>query len=181
MDICPPVGGLRASREDQERHSRCRPTGGNHRASMGSSVFAVLCATWNGVPLIYSGQELPNKKRLKFFDKDVIDWTGNYELHYFYKSLLRLHATNPAMRAGDGTATTYRLRATDGRIFSFVRKNGNDEVVVVLNLSPDNVYFKITDDQATGNFKNIFSGEKMDISQATEFYLHAWSYLVFEK
>ena len=29
--------------------------------------FAVFCATWNGIPLIYSGQELPNLKRLQFF------------------------------------------------------------------------------------------------------------------
>ena len=30
---------------------------------------------YDGLPLIYSGQELPNKKRLMFFDKDEIDWS----------------------------------------------------------------------------------------------------------
>ncbi|MES1222834.1 MAG: alpha-glucosidase C-terminal domain-containing protein, partial [Bacteroidota bacterium] len=162
---------------DENSHS------GSEYERMGDAakIFAVLCATCNGVPLIYSGQELPNKKRLKFFDKDVIDWNGNYELHDFYKSLLRLHANNPAMRAGDSSVSTYRPKTTDGRIFSFVRKNGNDEVVVVLNLSPDNVHFKFTDDLASGNFKNIFSGEQTDINQAVEFNLRAWSYYVFEK
>ena len=38
--------------------------------------LAVFSCTWNGIPLIYSGQELPNLKRLKFFEKDAIDWTG---------------------------------------------------------------------------------------------------------
>ena len=34
--------------------------------------MAVFSATWNGVPLLYSGQELPNMKRLEFFEKDAI-------------------------------------------------------------------------------------------------------------
>ena len=36
--------------------------------------WAVFTFTWSGIPLIYSGQELPNQKRLAFFDKDVIEW-----------------------------------------------------------------------------------------------------------
>ena len=38
--------------------------------------------------MIYSGQEMPNKKRLKFFEKDPIEWDGNFEMHDFYKTLL---------------------------------------------------------------------------------------------
>jgi Glycosidases len=33
-------------------------------------ALAVFSCTWNGIPMIYSGQELPNYKRLQFFDKD---------------------------------------------------------------------------------------------------------------
>ena len=61
-------------------------------------AFAVLCCTWNGVPLIYSGQEMPNKKRLDFFDKDPIPWTGQFALHSFFKALLELRKRNPALR-----------------------------------------------------------------------------------
>jgi hypothetical protein len=39
--------------------------------------------------MIYSGQELPNKKRLKFFDKDQIDWDGNFELCQTYGAVKR--------------------------------------------------------------------------------------------
>src|SRR5690606_7575872 len=62
--------------------------------------LAVFSATWNGVPLLYSGQELPLKKRLEFFEKDPIPWTGKYELHDFYKKLLELRKENNAMRGG---------------------------------------------------------------------------------
>jgi glycosidase len=37
-----------------------------------AGLLSVFSFTWNGIPLIYSGQELPNTKRLKFFDKDEI-------------------------------------------------------------------------------------------------------------
>ena len=37
----------------------------------------VLSATVkNSMPLLYSGQEASQQKRLKFFDKDTIDWSG---------------------------------------------------------------------------------------------------------
>ena len=53
-----------------------------------AKLMAVFSCTWNGIPMIYSGQEMPNKKRLKFFEKDVIEWDGKFELHNFYKTLL---------------------------------------------------------------------------------------------
>src|SRR5205085_7824359 len=40
-----------------------------------AKALAVFSATYNNsIPLIYSGQELPNIKRLKFFVKDEIAW-----------------------------------------------------------------------------------------------------------
>ncbi|MGB8193507.1 MAG: alpha-amylase family glycosyl hydrolase, partial [Chitinophagaceae bacterium] len=73
-------------------------------------ALAVFSCTWNGLPLIYSGQEMPNFKRLKFFDKDPIEWQGEYLLHDFYKALLHLRKTNPALRAGDETVITSRVQ-----------------------------------------------------------------------
>ena len=55
-------------------------------------ALAVFSATWNGIPLLYSGQEAMNKKRLKFFDKDPIDWPKDLPLQNFYKTLLNLHS-----------------------------------------------------------------------------------------
>src|SRR5579864_4626991 len=100
-------------------------------------AFAVLCSTWPGLPLIYSGQELPNYKRLKFFDKDQIDWTGRYELHGFFRTLLHLRKRNPALRSGDPAVTLHRLHTNlyDDRSFAFARRAGDNQVVVVLNLS----------------------------------------------
>ena len=125
-----------------------------------AKALAVFSATWNGVPLIYSGQELPNKKRIKFFDKDTIQWTGNNELQPFYKTLLSLHTENPALRSGDATVQTFRIKTTDSKhVFAYLRKKGDKEILIILNLSAEkNLHFDITDDMIKGSYKNVFSG-----------------------
>src|SRR5439155_16722224 len=64
-----------------------------------AKALAVHSCTWPGIPLLYSGQEMPNHKRLKFFDKDPIEWTGSYELHDFYKTLFQFRFHHPAVHA----------------------------------------------------------------------------------
>ncbi len=148
-----------------------------------AKALAVFSATWNGIPLIYSGQELPNKKRIKFFDKDTIPWTGQNELHDFYKTLLNLHSNHPALRSGDRMVQTFRIKTTDRKnVFAWLRKNGGREVLVVLNLSPENnLHFEITGEYLTGIFKNVFSGAANDFTTDRSFEMQAWEFLVYEK
>jgi glycosidase len=146
-----------------------------------AKALAVFSCTWNGIPLIYSGQELPNLKRLKFFEKDEMNWTGKNELHDFYKTLLNLRTNNPALRAGDQESTTERIKTSDDdRVFAYLRKNGNNEVLVILNLSGGNVKFSI-DNGLRGKFKEVFSEGKKDLSNDKNFEMKAWEFLVFEK
>jgi alpha-amylase len=49
--------------------------------------MAELTMMMPGVPLIYNGQEDPMKKRLKFFDKDMIGF-HSYDLVSFYKKII---------------------------------------------------------------------------------------------
>ncbi len=142
--------------------------------------LAVLSCTWNGIPLMYSGQELPNLKRLKFFEKDEINWTGKNELHDFYKTLLNLHTNRSALRAGDPESETIRVKTSnDEHVFAYLRKNGHDEILVVLNLSSMGLGFSIND--ITGKFKEIFSGLEKDFSADRNFGMRAWEFLLLEK
>ena len=148
-----------------------------------AKALAVFSCTWNGLPLLYSGQELPNKKRLQFFEKDTINWARENELHDFYKALLNLHSHHPALRAGDEQAKTFRLKTNDDKsVFAFLKKNGEREVLVLLNLSKkDGLQVEITDERVTGKFKNVFTNNKIDLSGKKAFQLNAWDWLVFEK
>lgn len=146
-------------------------------------ALAVFSATWNGIPLLYSGQELPNKKRLQFFEKDTILWTGTNELNDFYKTLLNLHRSHPALRAGDPSVQTFRIKTTDSKnVFAYLRKKNNKEVLVVLNLSIQNkLRFDIIDENVTGVFRNSFSGAANDFTKEISFEMQGWEFLVYEK
>jgi alpha-amylase len=146
-------------------------------------AMAVFSCTWNGLPMLYSGQEMPNYKRLKFFDKDAIEWNGKFELHDFYKKLLSLHHTHPALRAGDTQVTTFLLKTDAGNfVLAYLRKKATHELLVVLNLSKeDKPLISINDAHLTGVFNNYFSGNERDFSHEKYFALRPWEYQVYVK
>jgi glycosidase len=144
-----------------------------------AKALAVFSCTWPGLPLIYNGQEMPNLKRLKFFEKDVIEWNGKYELQEFYKTLLTLHSNNPALVA---TNEVVKIKTSDdAHIFVYLRKAGNKEVLVLLNLSPDRLRFDIIDNTVSGVFKNVFSAAQNDFTAEKSFEMAGWEFLVYEK
>ena len=145
-------------------------------------LLSVFNFTWNGMPMLYSGQELPNLKRLAFFDKDMIEWNGECRLHDFYKILLHLHTNNPALRAADANVVTHiHTTSNDRNIFAFLRKNGNNEVLVLLNFGDEKVSFGWVAEGLFGEFVNIFTREITNFSMNREIELRPWGYLVFKK
>jgi glycosidase len=143
-----------------------------------AKLLSILSCTWNGIPMIYSGQELPNYKRLKFFDKDEIEWTEHIELHDFYKTLLRVRKTNKALRAGDEAISTL-LISTAEKIFAYLRSNNENAVLVVLNFSSEtrNVDIK----NITGKFRDIYTNYYFNPEVNSFLSIEPWGYFVFEK
>ena len=148
----------------------------------GAIPLAVFSCAYNGLPLIYSGQELPNLKRLLFFDKDPIAWKGNCALHDFYKKLLSLRKRNKALRAGDDQVRTLRLHSDKlMQLFGFSRRNGDSEVVVLLNLSAGYLEAGIGGNGLGGIFKDTFSEDHIDLGSLKQVNLEPWGFLVLEK
>ena len=147
-----------------------------------AKALAVFSFTWYGMPLVYSGEELPNNKRLAFFDKDTIDWNGDYAMHDFYKKLCQLKKNNLALRAADENAYTilWPVSETDN-VLAYLRHNGNDEVLVILNLSGSLTHFTLQDETVTGQYHNIFDNVDTGLSTGYFFELPPWAYLLFEK
>lgn len=142
-------------------------------------ALAVFSCTWPGLPLIYNGQEGPNLKRLQFFEKDPIDWHDQYGLHYFYKTLLNLRAQHPALLP---ESEVLRLHTSDdARLLAYLRQKSDRQVLVVLNLSGENVNFELSDSRVHGVLKNIFSGASHDFAANRSLQLKAWDYLVLEQ
>jgi glycosidase len=168
------------SNHDENSHSGSE----YERLGNAAKAFAVFCATWkNSLPLVYSGQEMPNKKRLKFFEKDVIEWRGQYLLHDFYKTLLNLRKQNPAFRTADTTIKTIRVKTTaDKNVFAFLRQQSEDKVLVILNFSSTSkLKIGISSRAIKGTYISVFSGFDVDINENTFFEMQAWEYRVYIK
>ena len=136
--------------------------------------FAVLTQTLKGsVPLIYSGQEVPVLDSLSFFYKDTIDF-NKLERANFYKTLLNLRKTNPALAAN---ASFKKLSTSnDDPIYAFEREKDGNKVLVVVNLSKTPQEFTWKDQPSEKEWNNIFLMNKEPVLTAIE----PWGYVVYE-
>ncbi|HRD58443.1 MAG TPA: alpha-amylase family glycosyl hydrolase [Ferruginibacter sp.] len=142
-------------------------------------AFAVLTQTFaQSIPLIYSGQEMPNKRRLKFFVKDSIRWTGQYALAPFYKKLLLLRHSNDALNYD---ATYKRLNSSNNNaVYAYVREKAGKKVVVILNFSKQEQKFSIDDAVINGEPYNVFMAVNEKIDTKHTFNIEPWGYIVYE-
>ncbi|MFN8243579.1 MAG: alpha-amylase family glycosyl hydrolase [Ferruginibacter sp.] len=144
-----------------------------------AQALAVFSICWKGMPLIYSGQELPNTRRLAFFEKDTIQWKGDYRFRDFYSILLRLRREHPALASsGACMRLPVETQQADG-LLVFARQEGNDQVLVMLNLGPGETVCTV--DMEEGSYRDIFSGEQIMSDNRTRFYLPSGGYRVLEK
>ena len=139
--------------------------------------FAVLACTWNSIPMVYSGQELPNKKRLQFFERDTIEWSARPELHQFYKTLLDLRNA-----FGDEPTTVLMLTTnSDRKMLAFLMVSRLKQIVVVLNLCPHQQDVHFEESLVSGMYKEVFTGKNYEAPSISKLLMEPWSYLVFEK
>ncbi len=150
------------------------------RMGEGAKAFAVLTAFLPGMPLVYSGQESALNHRLKFFDKDVIDWK-DYPLNDFYTKLLQLKKNNAAMAGCDLSVPFEKIENTAPEsIFSYRRKNGNSEVLVIINLTKNPKAFNLVGAINDKEYTEEFSGKKYKQSELKTLELKPWEYLVLK-
>jgi len=141
-------------------------------------LLAVFSCTFPGIPLLYSGQEIPNRKRLQFFDKDPIDWDAEITLHEFYKTLLNLHASHPALRANVPFERMYN--GADNQVLAYRREAEGAVILVLLNFSASAAYVHLREDGVRGKLTNVFGGTPFTISGAVSFTIPPYGYLLFE-
>ena len=138
--------------------------------------FAVFTQTMaNSVPLIYSGQEEPVLRPLQFFEKDPIEF-GKFGRGKFYKTLLDLRKNNPALSAN---ASFRKIVAGEEKaVYAYVRQNGTNKIVVILNLSEKEQTISIKDSSLSGQPINVFSGRKEPLYNKS-WKMESWGYAVY--
>jgi glycosidase len=151
------------------------------RMGKGAQTFAVLSATIQGMPLIYNGQESGFNRRLKFFERDPIDWE-TYSLTPFYRTLISLKKRNRALWNGEEGGKIQRITTSkDSSVFAFVREKGAQKVFVVCNLSGKQLEIKCNNPIISGKYLDVFTSENRQFEPKCKLVLKPWEYFVFEK
>ena len=149
------------------------------RMGEGHKAFAVLAATFDGIPLIYTGQESAMDKKLEFFKKDSVPW-GNYVYAPMYKTLFDLKHRNKALWNGEHGGPLAKIATgNDQNIFAFSREKEGDKVVVIINLSAQKQKATLEDGILPGQYTDVFAGTQKVLSKGYALELNPWEYLVY--
>lgn len=150
----------------------------SERYGDGVKTFAVLAFTIQGMPLIYSGQEAGLDKRLRFFDKDTIDWS-DLPLADFYTKLSNFKKQNKALWNGEYGAISERVNVDNTEnVYAFTRTKDDNMVIVLLNLSDNEQSFTIENSQVEGIYRDLFTGNELEIIAGENILLKPWEYFV---
>lgn len=150
------------------------------RMGDGHQAFAVLTATFDGMPLIYTGQESAMDKQLAFFTKDEVSW-GDYPYADFYRTLFELKERNQALWNGEAGGALVKIpTGKDEFIYAFTREKEGDRVVVVINLSSQKQNFVLQGDGFAGDYTEVFNGEATTLANGMAMELEPWAYRVYE-
>ncbi len=153
---------------------------------MGKAVnaMAALTFTFEGLPLIYTGQELENKKQLAFFEKDALDYSKlNYDHSLFYRNLIALKHRNQALWNGvnGGGIQKLNVENDNNQIYAFFREKNDDKVVCLFNLSAKAAKTKLIGAGAEGAYNDIYTNQPYKITQNMPLELAPWQFLILEK
>lgn len=143
-------------------------------------LFTVFDYTVPGMPLTYNGEEAGSNKALKFFSKDLIDWSKDTYVD-FYTRLNQLKEDNHALWNGLEGGKMISLSKDNENVFAFYRKKRNNQVVVVLNMSDKEQVLNWKNVDVVGHYKNYFTGKKIELHGQGSFKLTPWEYLVLVK
>ncbi len=121
----------------------------------GALVAQTLTFTLDGVPMIYNGMEVGDTAESgspALFENLPIFWQiaeRRPEFPKFYKSIIELRKNSIALRRGD---LTWLKNSDENRVVTFMRKSGNEEVLVAINMTSSSFFGSV---ETGGNFEDI--------------------------
>jgi glycosidase len=152
----------------------------------GIRPFAVLATLLPGKPLVFQGQEVGDDKSLGHAPHVKTDWSDPDDYRTFYTKLLQLFRANSALHHA-GMADFRKIDLHPGDYpYAFVRRHGDDQVVVIVNLSA-NHYASVTiapqpnAGSIDGTYTELFTGETRSLHAGQTIALAPWEYRVYVK
>ena len=158
---------------------------GSEFSRMGAAAHAMAALTFvlpQGMPLIYTGQEVGLDRSFPFFDRAPIeDYTPN-EHTDFYRRLCAMKHSNRALRAGElgGMMTEIENNAKDCML-SFVRERDDNRVVALFNLSPYTILADFDTGIYAGTYTDAMTGESYELPSHVQREMTPWTFRILTK
>ena len=136
-------------------------------AALAASAFMF---TLDGVPMLYNGMEVGDTTESgapALFEKLPIFWAiaeRRPEFPKFYKRMMAIRRESLALRRG---TLEWLHNSDESRVVTFVRRAGNDEVIVAINFS-------------NRPFWGLIKTSKEDDGKALPVSLEAWGYSIIK-
>ena len=120
-------------------------------------------------------------KRLRFFEKDTVDWKGP-SLANFYRAMFELKEQQEALDNGAWGGDQVPLKNNGGdRIYAFTRTKGASTVLVMVNFADTAARVSYAGLPVTGDYTDWFSKAAVPLGAAGRIAVPAHGYRVLVK
>lgn len=127
-------------------------------------AFILSATMQKSMPLLYTGQEASLDRRLEFFEKDSVDWSGPSRAD-FYRSVFELRHTQPALANGASGGAQKKLETDGGdRVYAFTRTQGSSTVLVAVNFGDAPASVTYTGLTPAGGYTDWFDRSTIELA-----------------
>ena len=138
----------------------------------------ILACTVNGMPLVYSGQEIGLDRSLKFFDKDEIQCKNHRFAEIYTKLFLLKHQNNALWNGQHGGEMIRIFNDKPEQVISFSPEKEGQRVIPIINYSKTPAVVRLKAEMQSGTYKELFSGKEFVLNGEKEVVLAPWQYMV---
>jgi len=148
---------------------------------LGAAVpaMAALTFTYPGMPLIYSGQEVGNTKRLAFFEKDFIPGlTVANSTTTFYTKLVSLKTKNSALW-NNSSAKLVPTPGNNNSVIAYSRTSGVNKVITLINASDKTQKVTLNLTKLNAAYYLFSTGKLATLKTTLTLTLKPWQYEIY--
>jgi len=143
------------------------------------SAMATLTFTYPGMPLIYSGQEVGNTKRLAFFEKDFIPGlTVANSTTTFYTKLVSLKTKNSALW-NNSSAKLVPTPGNNNSVIAYSRTSGANKVLTVINATNATQKVTLNLTKLNAPYYLFSTGKSITLKTTITLTLKPWQYEIY--
>jgi glycosidase len=138
----------------------------------GATCASVITTYYNGVPLIYTGQEVGRVSTVPFFSNSPINWTVNLDMQQNYRDMLSFYSQSAVARYG--TPMPY----ADANVVCFKKVLNADQVLVIANVRNTTTNYSTPTALLNSTWTNAITGAPVTIGSSLS--LSAYQYLILK-